>query len=380
MRRVRREVRARVVERRIPEVRRLVARGRDQRHTVAMREVHRARRGLDDHALLRLLLRRVGRVARAVEQPRVDVERHVDHVDADAAGVGEGVDRRLEQEEARVLAGADVDDVDLRGDAGHPDAVERRADRAGHVRAVAVVVLVVGVDAARVLARAVVDARLGVVDREVAAQEAVEVRRDVRVLAVDARVHDPDADGVAALIVGVGARRRGADELHVPLQPGERIALDRLRARARCRGSCRARTRRRATTASSTRRARVRWPGCAPRRRAPPRRRPSWRSSDRSTDRRHADVGVLGDDRPAGVADGLMGRRGARVLLVEDDVLVSHGRGCAHGENRAGDRAGAAEDLAHAGPYLLVDVGRMRRGHAPPAPSLIPTLYPTRGG
>ena len=70
-----------------------------------------------------------------------------------------------------------------------------------------------------VLTRAVVDAGVGVVDGEVAAQEAVEVRRDVGVVAVDARVHDPDADGVAALIVRVGARRRGADELHVPLQP-----------------------------------------------------------------------------------------------------------------------------------------------------------------
>jgi hypothetical protein len=211
-------------------IRPLVARGGDQRHPVAVREVHRACRGLDDHALLLLLVRRVGRVARAVEQPRVDVERHVDHVDADLAGVGQRVDGRLDEEVARVLAGADVDDVDLRGDAGHPDAVERRADRAGHVRAVAVVVLIDGVDAARVLARAVVDTRLGVVDREVAAQEAVEVRRDVGVLAVDARVHDPDADGVAALIVRVGARRRGADELHVPLQARERVAVDRARA------------------------------------------------------------------------------------------------------------------------------------------------------
>ena len=108
-------------------------------------------------------------------------KRHVDHVDADVARVGERVDGRLEEEEARVLAGADVHDVDLRGDAGHPEAVERRADRAGHVRAVAVVVLVGGVDAARVLTRAVVDAGLGVVGREVAAQAAVEVRRDVGV-------------------------------------------------------------------------------------------------------------------------------------------------------------------------------------------------------
>ena len=60
-----------------------------------------------------------------------------------------------------------------------------------------------------------------------------------------------------------------------------------------------------------------------------------------------------------------MGRRGTGVLLVEDDVLVGHGRGCAHGENRAGDRAGAAEDLAHAGPYLLIDVNGWNAGAGP---------------
>ena len=41
-----------------------------------------------------------------------------------------------------VLPGADVDERHVRGDAGDPEAVERGADRAGDVRAVAVVVLV----------------------------------------------------------------------------------------------------------------------------------------------------------------------------------------------------------------------------------------------
>ena len=87
-------------------------------------------------------VRRVGRVGRAVVEPRVDEEAHVDHVDAVVAGVGERVDRRLEEEEAGVLAGADVDERHVRRDAGDAEAVQRGADRAGDVRAVAVVVLV----------------------------------------------------------------------------------------------------------------------------------------------------------------------------------------------------------------------------------------------
>ena len=71
------------------------------------------------------------------------------------AGVDEAFDRRLEEDEAGVLADADVHQRHVGRDAGHADAVDRRADLAGHVCAVAVVVLVDRVDAARVLARTV---------------------------------------------------------------------------------------------------------------------------------------------------------------------------------------------------------------------------------
>jgi len=83
----------------VAQIGRLIAGRCDQRDAARVGVVHRARRGLDDRPLLGLLLGRVGRVARAVEQPRVDVERHVDHVDADVARVGQGVHRRLQQEE-----------------------------------------------------------------------------------------------------------------------------------------------------------------------------------------------------------------------------------------------------------------------------------------
>ena len=158
-------------------------------HAVVGGVVERPLGGLSDDALLGLLGRRVGRVVQAVEQPRVGEEAHVHHVDADVAGVGQRVERGLQEEEAGVLAGADVDERDLGCDAGDAEAVDRRADRAGDVGAVAVVVLVGRVDAGRVLARSV---DVGVVDDEVAAQAPVEVGRDVGVAAVDAGVDDAD--------------------------------------------------------------------------------------------------------------------------------------------------------------------------------------------
>ena len=76
----------------------------------------------------RLRLGRVGRVVRAVVEPRVDVERHVDDVEADVGAVGQRVDDRLQEQEAAVLAAADLHQRDVRRDAGDADAVERGPD------------------------------------------------------------------------------------------------------------------------------------------------------------------------------------------------------------------------------------------------------------
>jgi hypothetical protein len=325
-------------------VRELVARRRDQRHAPRPGVVHRALRRLDDGALLGLLLGAISRVRRAVVQPRIDVIRHVDHVDADVPGIGERVHRRLEQEEPGVLPRADVDEVDLRRHARHAETIQGPADRGRDVRAVAAVVLIHRVDARRVLARPVVDARHRVVGDEVPVQRPVEVRRDVRMAAVDARVQDAHAHRVAALLAGIGARRPGADELHVPLQARQRVAVDRLvRARPAALEA--------AAFALDVAPARLAV-GCAAHDRVG-----RGRAVERGlgagllgegriarAHRRHPDVGVLLHDRSARVADCLMGRGGAGPLLVHDDVVVGHRRGRAHGE----DRAGAAKYL-HAG-------------------------------
>ena len=63
------------------------------------------------------------------------------------------------------------------------------------------------------------------VDREVPAQLSVEVGRDVRVRAVDTRVEDPDQHALLALLELVRAVGGGADLLHVPLQVGERLGV-----------------------------------------------------------------------------------------------------------------------------------------------------------
>jgi len=85
----------------------------------------------------------------------------------------------LQEEKARVLAGTEVDEPDARGDPADSDLVERSADRAGDVSAMAALVDVGRVLAGLVgilLARAV---DKWVVDREVATELPIEVRRDI---------------------------------------------------------------------------------------------------------------------------------------------------------------------------------------------------------
>ena len=199
----------------------LVAEGPDERDAVGVGVTERTRHRVDDHVLLGdglWALRRVLRgTALAVVQPRVDVEGHVDDVEAVVASVGQGVDDRAQEEVAAVLAAADVDERGVGRDAAHADAVEGRTDGAGDVGAVTVVVHVRGVDTPGVLARTVDRLDVG---REVAREGTVEVRRDVEVASVDAGVEDPDADLVAGL---VAARLEGVDHLVAPQQAVERV-------------------------------------------------------------------------------------------------------------------------------------------------------------
>ncbi len=122
------EVGARCVRDDLRVVGRTVAGCRHERHAVSVGVVERPLHGRDDRSLLRLLGRRVGRVVRAVEQPRIDVVAHVDDVDAVSAGVGQRVDRRLEEEVARVLPGPEVDDRRLRRHARDAEPVDGRGD------------------------------------------------------------------------------------------------------------------------------------------------------------------------------------------------------------------------------------------------------------
>jgi hypothetical protein len=164
-----------------------------------------------------LLLRRVGRVVEAVEQPGVGEEAHVDDVDPDQAGVHHRVDRRLQEQEAAAQAAADVDQGHLRRHPGGAESVEGGRHQAGDVGAVPVIVGVGRVDAGRHLAGPVDQRDVG---DEVAAQPAVEVGRDVRVDGVDAGVDDPHHHP-AALVEPVGAARGRVDHPHVPLPVGE---------------------------------------------------------------------------------------------------------------------------------------------------------------
>ena len=144
------EVGAAGVGARVGDVLVVVAERGDHGDAVPVRVVQCPTHRLADQVLLRGLGGRVlRRAAGAVVQPRVDVEGHVDHVDPGLRGVGEGVDGRLQEEVAAVLAGADLDEVDPRGDAADTHAVEGGRHDARDVRPVPVVVLADGVDAAR---------------------------------------------------------------------------------------------------------------------------------------------------------------------------------------------------------------------------------------
>ncbi len=100
---------------------------------------------------------------------------------------------------------------DVRCDAGDAEAVDRRADGRGDVRAVTVLVDVVGVDATSVgvIGTGAVDQRN--VDGEVATQFEVEVGLDVGVVTVDSGVEDADPHLPAAALHGVRTLRRCVD-------------------------------------------------------------------------------------------------------------------------------------------------------------------------
>ena len=290
------------------------------------RVLERAGRRLDDRPLLELLGRRVGGVARAVVEPRVDEVAHVDDVDPVVTGECERVDRRLEEEVARVLAGSQVHERDVRGDSGHPDAVQRRGDRPGDVRAVTVLVHVrrVVAGAVRLAGARPVDQRD--VDGEVAAQRRVEVGRDVRMGAVDARVEHADEHALVTRLDPVRAGGCGVDHRHVPLQAAERVGR-RSGRRLRLLQPDAWPARRRLRSSPDRLLAHgggVVADGLVPRdagngalaeqvggeRRAGRRRR------------RDADAPVLGDEESAGCAHGEP-RRGERcAVLVEDDVTL----------------------------------------------------------
>ena len=165
-------------------------------------------------------------IHRAVELPRVGVEAHVRHVGADVTGVLEGVHGLPEEEEARVLTGPVVHERHVRSDSGHAQPVDRRGDRPGDVRAVPVLVHVVRVLTGMIgiLDALAVDERD--VGRPVPAQRPVEVRRDVGVRSVDARVDHGDDDVLRALLNGVGAVGCRIDHAHVPLPVGEEGLLE----------------------------------------------------------------------------------------------------------------------------------------------------------
>ena len=114
---------------RVVEVDALVAGGRDQHDAPLLRVAGGRGDRLDDRPLLL--------VVAAVEQPRIGEEAHVHDVEVLVARVPEGVDDRLREEEALGRSGLEHDDRGLRGDAGDPDAVDRRGHRPRGVRAVA---------------------------------------------------------------------------------------------------------------------------------------------------------------------------------------------------------------------------------------------------
>ncbi len=180
--------------------------------------MQRARDRLAVSALRRVAL--ALELGRLVERVVVDVEAHVDHVQAQVAGVADALDRVADIAVAVRVADLDRHERHVGRDTGHADAVLARADRARDVRAVELVV-----DARERAA----DART--VRGEVRAVGAVDVRLavqlEVEVVAVDPGVDDSDFDARLAQLAQVGLRR--ADHVHVPLHRGERIG----RARGR---------------------------------------------------------------------------------------------------------------------------------------------------
>jgi hypothetical protein len=194
--------------------------------------LHRAEHQLADEPLFRQL--RVRHAAldvlvarRAVVEPRVGVEAHVDDVEVDVARVHERLDGLVQEEVAGVLTRPDVHQRRVRSHATDTEVVVGRGHDAGHVRAVPVVVDVRGVLAVLVLARPV---DLGHVGGEVPRPLGVEVGRDVGVPGVDPGVHDADVDTLAGRLFP-GAVGRRTDHLHVPLQVGQRLRVG-LAARA----------------------------------------------------------------------------------------------------------------------------------------------------
>src|SRR4029453_3232328 len=121
-----------------------------------------------------------------------------------------------------VLGAPDADQGHLGRAPGGAEPVEAGRDQPGHVRPVAVVVDVLGVDAGGDLAGPVDQRDVG---GEVAAQPAVEVGPQVGGVAVDAGGDDADQDPAAPLVDPVRATRGGVDHPHVPLPVGQRLLV-----------------------------------------------------------------------------------------------------------------------------------------------------------
>jgi hypothetical protein len=158
------------------------------------------------------------------------------------ARVGERIHRGLEEEEARVLPRPKIDEGDPRRDARDAEPVRGCSDDAGDVRPVPVFVHIGGIRAravgiVRALSVDLVAERVkGDVGREVSAQGRVEVRRDVRMRAVDVRVEDADQDARIAELDFVRRVGGGVDHFHAPLKTRQRLRVVR-RGRSRTRAA-----------------------------------------------------------------------------------------------------------------------------------------------
>ena len=164
---------------------------------VVERPVHR----LDDRSLLELVLRRIGRIGGAVVEPRIDVERHVDDVDADVRAVGQRIRDRAQEQEAAVLAAADADQLDAGSHPGNAKAIRRSGDRARDMGAVAAVVHGRRIDAGRDLARSIDERDVG---DEVPGKPRRELAGKVGMRGVDAGIEDADKDAAVTGVDGPG--------------------------------------------------------------------------------------------------------------------------------------------------------------------------------